>query len=541
VQIKSAKSFNLVIGSVLVALTGLVIILFRGMNTDLVGNMNMAELFRKAHQLDHQLNENVLRSRAFLVQNYDPMVHIGADLSSLCKELKSSNADITLANAYCSEVEKKLDAIEHFKSANSVLRNSLKYLPEIVNSIHGVNQIRAKELYSALLKYNIEATSEQSEAVSDILNQMSLQSGAGQDALLLNLYRHGRAILTSLDVRHKIEVEVLSPAVEIALDKLQEQFNIDNERAEQSAFIYRICLLSLVAALGLLLARIFASLHKARILLSDLNTDLEFKVEVRTEELRLANSESEKKQLLLVQSSKMAALGEMAGGVAHEINNPLSVIALKVDQLEEALHEGAIEPSEFLESLGIVRKTCERIGKIVSGLRIFARDGGNLPVETASLDLIVQDTLALCSERFSNHGVTLEVRDYAAPGAAVDCRPIEISQVLLNLLNNSYDAIDSFEEKWIRIDIVETPTAFEIGVTDSGRGITPEIQDKILQPFFSTKEIGKGTGLGLSISKGIIESHSGKLYLDRNCANTRFVISLPKWSHEKASGLAACA
>ncbi len=108
-------------------------------------------------------------------------------------------------------------------------------------------------------------------------------------------------------------------------------------------------------------------------------------------------------------------------------------------------------------------------------------------------------------------------------------RPTQISQVLLNLLNNSFDAIEERAEKWIRVrfEINSNKKILIIKVTDSGDGIPNEIVHKMMNPFFTTKDIGKGTGLGLSISKGIIEEHGGHLIYNAQSKNTEFVVELP--------------
>jgi signal transduction histidine kinase len=114
------------------------------------------------------------------------------------------------------------------------------------------------------------------------------------------------------------------------------------------------------------------------------------------------------------------------------------------------------------------------------------------------------------------------------PRLTIECRPTEISQILLNLLNNAFDAVFSLSEKWVELQVEELPDEIRIQVTDSGSGISKGIREKLMQPFFTTKEPGKGTGLGLSISNRIALKHHGKIYLDESCKNTRFVLVLPK-------------
>lgn len=239
-------------------------------------------------------------------------------------------------------------------------------------------------------------------------------------------------------------------------------------------------------------------------------------------------------QLSLLNASKMSALGEMAGGIAHEINTPLAIIGMKVEQLKDSIDEDEFEIEDLKRALEVIKRTTNRIAKIVSGLRFFARDGSELPVLTVNLDSIIEETLSFCSEKMRLENIKLTVnRSYLNESILLDCRAVEISQVLLNLLNNSSDAISELPEKWIQLNIIENSETVEINVTDCGPGIPNELQSKVMQPFFTTKEVGKGTGLGLSISRGIVDSHSGKFFIDVDCVNTKLVMILPKSLNSK--------
>lgn len=231
----------------------------------------------------------------------------------------------------------------------------------------------------------------------------------------------------------------------------------------------------------------------------------------------------------VIQSSKMTALGEMASGVAHEINNPLAIIAGKCSLLIRGAKSGTVDVPSLVTELEKIKKNAARIEGIVKGLRLFTRDEKADPCESVNLKSIVEDTLELCGERLKASGVKL----YADldHNCMVDCRPTQISQVLLNLLMNSFDAVEQLNEKWIRVETKKDERGMPIiTVTDSGAGIPEGISQKIMDPFFTTKEVGKGTGLGLSISYGIIKEHSGEIYLDPSSKNTRFVVRLPQTS-----------
>jgi len=228
-----------------------------------------------------------------------------------------------------------------------------------------------------------------------------------------------------------------------------------------------------------------------------------------------------------IHSAKMASLGEMAAGISHEINNPLTEIIGNAWQLRKAYANNEMTPEDFESALQAIEKMSRRISEIIKGMRLVSREGSSDPFRLTSLRSIIEETLVFCKTRFAQNDVDLRILQ-ANTDIEIECRPSQISQVLLNLLNNAFDAIQSLPEKWVEIQVETGPQSIQIQVTDSGSGIPDDVAKKLMQPFFTTKEPGKGTGLGLSISRGIVDSHGGALFLDRGCAHTSFVIQLPK-------------
>lgn len=225
----------------------------------------------------------------------------------------------------------------------------------------------------------------------------------------------------------------------------------------------------------------------------------------------------------VLNGAKMASLGQMAGGIAHEINNPLAVILL----LAEEIIDETPDPASPVRNLAdTILKTGQRIAKIVSGLRTFSRDSSGDPLERVSLTKLFEQTSSLCGEKFKTHGVQL-ITDIPREWL-IDCRATQISQVILNLLQNAYDAVEGTPDAWVKFSAEETESNIVFRVTDSGKPLNPDQREKLFQPFFTTKPIGKGTGLGLSVSLGIAKSHGGQLELDLSVPNTCFKVSLPK-------------
>lgn len=247
---------------------------------------------------------------------------------------------------------------------------------------------------------------------------------------------------------------------------------------------------------------------------------LELKQQIEREALVKRNS------LQMMQSAKMSTLGEMASGVAHEINNPLAIIQGKVFLMKRLLDSPEANKQKLFDGLERIETTADRIGKIVKGLLNFSRDTNGMDKEKMNLQKVVQEALVLCEERLRLNDISLRITDIE--NVELQCVPVQLSQAILNLINNAYDSVHGTPEAWVELTAKSIGDDIVISITDSGPGIPDDIAEKIMNPFFSTKDMGKGTGLGLSIAKGLVEGHGGELYYDKTSPHTRFVISLPK-------------
>ncbi len=243
-------------------------------------------------------------------------------------------------------------------------------------------------------------------------------------------------------------------------------------------------------------------------------------------ELRQANAREKQAIAKLTMASRLSSLGEMSAGIAHEINNPLAIIQMACEQFLDAPDM----PSE--RAVAIIRRAQNatlRISKIVSGLRTYARDGSLDDVVTTDVRKIVEDTLVLCESRFRIHEIDLQVRLPEDCGQ-IECNAVQISQILMNLLSNSFDSVNGTVNPWVRLEVDDEGTSDRVRfrVTDSGSTIPDDVAQRLMQPFFTTKPVGRGTGLGLPISLGIAEAHQGSLSLDQSSGSPTFVLELPR-------------
>jgi PAS domain S-box-containing protein len=250
---------------------------------------------------------------------------------------------------------------------------------------------------------------------------------------------------------------------------------------------------------------------------------------------RKAEAQLEANRAQLVSSARLASLGKMAGGIAHEINNPLAIIHASADDLLRRAKQSAPVPLEIVLRNGErIQQTADRIARIIKSMRRLAREGSRDRLCSTQVSKIVEESLEVCRERFRDHSVKLLLPPID-PELHVYCREVQIAQVLVNLLQNAFDAVlEQPEDRWIRLDVRLREDAVVFSVIDSGRGVPPEVKARIMEPFFTTKGVGKGTGLGLSISRTIIEEHSGKLELTEEAGHTCFSFRLPRSPETKS-------
>lgn len=229
----------------------------------------------------------------------------------------------------------------------------------------------------------------------------------------------------------------------------------------------------------------------------------------------------------VAEMKKMSALGQMAGCIAHEINNPLTIIKANIALLRQLMESGHGNADRMLKIAYDVDETTARIVEIVEGLRNFSRDGERDEFIRTDLREVFQATLPYCKGRLQQHRITLDSSRFA-PELFVMCRSVQISQVFLNLINNSIDAVSGREARWISVEAHDQGEAIEVSVTDSGPGISKEHQSDIFEPFFTLRSDSSGTGLGLGICRGILEKHGATIELDPSSERTRFVIRFRK-------------
>ncbi|MBM4331451.1 MAG: histidine kinase [Deltaproteobacteria bacterium] len=248
---------------------------------------------------------------------------------------------------------------------------------------------------------------------------------------------------------------------------------------------------------------------------------------------RLAQSHNELReaQQQLIQSEKMASVGQLAAGVAHEINNPLGTILLYSYMLLEKL--GSTDSRK--DELEMIAKEATRCRDIVRGLLDFARQR-KLQIENIDLNKILIETISLASKQAAFQKVEIvKALDYSIPLISGD--PVQLKEVFLNIISNAGEAMPDGGTVTVRSGVNNGGGVIEVIIRDTGHGVSPENLNKIFMPFFTTKKIGQGTGLGLAIAYGIVKMHRGSIEVESKMGEgATFYVKLPANSITKADG-----
>lgn len=247
-----------------------------------------------------------------------------------------------------------------------------------------------------------------------------------------------------------------------------------------------------------------------------------------TEEVKSRERELREKQEQLVQAGKLATLGELTTGVAHELNNPLNNIGLFVGNAIDLIELDSVEapPERLLHELYSAMQQVRKATEIITHLRTFGR-AASVSYEPVNLSQVIYSAISLLQEQLRLRQIEVQVQ-VPDEEIVVIGNAIQLEQVFLNLLTNARDALTDMPEKCITVTCTYDEKHAEIRVSDTGPGISPEVEPRIFDPFFTTKEVGAGTGLGLSITYSIIQEHQGTIMLENHAdGGARFLIQLP--------------
>ena len=241
--------------------------------------------------------------------------------------------------------------------------------------------------------------------------------------------------------------------------------------------------------------------------------------------VRLAEEARDEAVLKMKQAQKMEAVGLLAAGVAHEINQPLTYIKAIFECALHDLEQHKVNPEELAEECCEAVRQVDRISRIINHLRIFGRQD-TLSFETMSLEKVLDNALILVGQLLRANQIEL-LRDIPHDLPEITCDPIRFEQVFINLFQNAVDALKPVQEKQITVAMRAREGQLVLTFRDTGAGINPALQDKMFEPFVTTKDVGEGTGLGLSIVYGIVKEHDGDIQYRAEAQGSTFVITLP--------------
>lgn len=590
------------------ALVGVLATLYvRSSAVDAQGKAQVEGYLRQMKQVDAEWNVDVLKSRMELNKNYDPLVSPLPVLAELQEKL-GVQAQALRKGATESElrdlagvVAEKMDLVDRFKAENAILKNSLRYAPTAVDQLGSeiadallvspkhrdqltAIDAQANRVLNSVLRYNLfpdAGTAQNIEIALGDLERIDAQESGPVSASVANFVNHTRTILRQRAIENDILQRLLALPVTAKVDELGQVFDRDFAAAVEESNLYRNYLVAyatlLLALLGYFGARLFRSyriIARVNKQLTHANETLEVRVNERTEELSRALDHLKESESQLVQSEKMASLGQMVAGVAHEINTPLAYVRSSVETVEAHVNgvlrelfddtsalvalmqkddasedevatqfekvarvlEASDEHTLISDMQGLLKDSVhgiDEIGKIVVNLRNFSRLERN-HVARCTVEECLGNTLQLAKTVVAGK----RVRKIMGATSPIRCSPSQINQVFLNLVTNAAQATGDDGVITV-VTRMHDREHVAVDVIDNGSGIAPDVIPKIFDPFFTTKAVGKGTGLGLSIVYKIVEQHGGKISVhSKPGIGSKFTVVFPIEGAANASNVA---
>ena len=527
----------------------------RGTELDLDRHNARVAQMREMARLDVELDDAVRRSRLSLDAKATDLdaaeqavLEAGRKLSGKDMGLLGFNTRVDAAfTSYATTVRGKLAAVRHYATQQSAFvaayqdfrKLGERALGEALPSQQTSLRQSVATLVSDLTTYSLQAAPGNGEAINAQIEALSRSAAASEPRVqtaLQQLALAAQRVRGAKDSMRSAAEPIANAGTAAALTALATTYADEHqtrlaapERYRMILVVYAGSLLLAFGMIGLRMRRSFGDLDRANAELQSANTNLESLVESRTIDLRKALEDVRLQQAQLIQSEKMASLGQMVAGVAHEINTPLGYARSNVGIVRELIatlrgSEGASE--ESVEESDVLLADAEhglhQIAELVMGLKNFSRVDRSRQ-EWFNVNEGIDSALKICQNQLKGR-VQIE-RDFGEL-PPIPCAPSQLNQVFLNILTNAGQAIDG--DGTINIQTRSTAEQVRIVIRDSGCGMDEQTQAHIFEPFFTTKDVGHGTGLGLSIVFRIIEDHRGSIEVDSAPGRgTAFIITLP--------------
>lgn len=577
----------IVAAAILMALGVLGFLVFKTQSTPQDLNQHIERVSKIAHlqQLNTEFDQEIAKGRLGL--DTEPKTLIAAQqrfqeeaasFSEGNAVLKTvgTNVDSALTD-YFQAASQKDDLLKDYRAQlqdyTSKFREMREEGEQVLSQVAQREQAR-KQVMSILVestKYCIAAAPLNGEYLDRLISTLGdtvpESDNAALHSKLLSLASAVRTARFSKDSLQAKTKTLLAVPVADALQRVLNEYYNAYSTQESSISRYRLLLAIYASALLLVFAMVgwrlrysYRELDVSHAELQNANAHLEESVQARTQELRKALSDLRLQQAQLVQSEKMASLGQMVAGVAHEINTPLGYARSNVETVRGATsgmrtliqsYEAVVKtpdaanlaaldesrrnwnPDEGLEEMDVLLGDADhglgQISELVMSLKDFSRVDRSM-TELFDLNDGLENAIKICQNQFKHR---IEIQKNYGTLPRIPCAPSQLNQVFLNIINNGAQAIDG--EGVIQINTRDMGDTVEVSIIDSGCGMDEQTQAHIFEPFFTTKDVGQGTGLGLSIVFRIIEDHRGTIrVISAPGQGTEFVISLPKQSHKAA-------
>lgn len=564
---------------IIIAVAGLVYFYLNTENVDLQKSNRVIDEANQLVSESAEWNVEILRVNTGVLSSPDSFSKDEREIRTIISQLKQEPSIAAEVNSLETTILEKTNLVGQFTLEIKVLHAALDSLIKIYEQILKYPEIQSSEfdelllrLFTVVANYNINTTP---EAFTEIQKQMMnvelalLETNLSfqlQDVMYEFMSQVGIVMATRPDINNLLmQIDALPIAAKANIIKAKVREGVAEQLIEQE--YYKTYLIYYAAALLIILMvlaiRLFINYFR-----------LEKIVEERTQDLQTALENLKNSEMIMVQTEKMSALGQLVAGVAHEVNTPLAytknaleltqsnieqlkfrqfvnladllidlvsnpnaenvhhqkyAILEEIRQIKTHLSEMDLEGFRYADMVDEVEALIadgmtgiEQISELVTNLRNFSRlDRGH--ISRYALSDSIKSTLTLLKYELKNKQVTIEITE----DCIIECMPSQINQVLLNIIGNANHATIDGGSINITLDQLDAQHA-GIFIKDNGTGIAPEKLKDIFNPFFTTKKIGEGTGLGLSISHKIIKEHGGEILVKSTIGQgTEFIIKLP--------------